>query len=349
MVTGLVLAFLTSQLLRVGSVFLGAGVGLLETGTAIGLLLVPVLSWALAPAFGIAVFSVASRMAADGEIVALDASGMNRIRLALGPLVLALGITCLSAWLWLDAAPRSQAILRGSAFQMASKAVIGKIEAGRFLEPVRGIAFYADQKEGYGKFRGVLLEDMRDRGHQVQFVAKKARLMIHPASLMLKAQLKEGSAFVATDALDRSPTALSFESLDFKVPLADEIERRLDFLPGLLAVPTATLAGPPPNGQAVFRWRYALGRRVAGPLGFFALALLSIVLSFGSGWRRRGAAQAFAIGLFLVYHLLCRLFESLMQAEVMGPLAAALGPAIIVFAFLIILLVRPNRRKPVNQ
>ncbi len=324
---GTALIFLTSQLLRVASVFVGAGAGFQETAGALGLLLVPVVGWALTPAFVVAVFAAAGRMARDGELTALDAAGVTRRRLWGGPMLLAAMCALVSAWSWLAAAPRSQGILRTIAMDLAGRAIGGKITPGRFIEPIEGLTFFSDRKTDDGTYRGILLEDARDRSRPVQFVASKARVNVRSPWQQLQVHLERGTAFFASPGKGGSRSVLSFEDFDLIVPLGDHLDQRLEFLPALLSVPTSALAKAPPPGISKTRWAFALWRRIAGPFGFMTLAVVAIWLAFNTAWESRGALLALATALFLAYHLLCRLGESLMQADLVGAPLAALGPA----------------------
>lgn len=338
---GAALIFLTSQLLRVASIFVGAGAEFTETIEALGLVLVPVLGWALAPAFVVAVFATAGRMARDGELTALDASGLVRRKLWGGPMVLAAICACMSAWLWLDASPRSQAALREIAMDLAGRAIAGKIVPGRFIEPLPGVTFFADRKTDGGAYEGVLLEDARDSARPVQFVAANARLHVHSRPRQLRVRLERGTAFYEEQGDVVARSVLSFRDFSLVVPLKDHLDRRLDFLPALLAVSTNRLFGAPSLGVSKTLWKFALWRRIAGPLGFVTLALVAIVLAFNTTWRSRGTLLALATVLFLAYHLLCRIGESLMQADLIGARLAALLPVGIMAANLFVLYLYP--------
>ncbi len=335
---GTALIFLTSQLLRVASVFVGAGAGFCETTVALGLLLVPIIGWALTPAFVVAVFAAAGRMARDEELIALDASGVSRRKLWAGPVVLAILCGFVSAWLWLDAAPRSQVVLRRIAMDLAGRAITGKIVPGRFIEPARGLTFFSDTKTDDGTYSGVLLEDARDDSHPIQFVASQAQLSVHPQLRRLTVHLERGTAFFTSRVKGHPRTVLSFEKFDLIVPLGAHLDRQLDFLPSLLAVSTGSLTKAPPLGVSKTQWRFALWRRIAGPLGFITLAIVAILLAFNTTWQSRGALMALAVALFMAYHLVGRVGESLMQANLIGARLAALLPAGIMAGMLFVLL-----------
>jgi lipopolysaccharide export LptBFGC system permease protein LptF len=332
-VVGAALLFLTTQLIRVAPVFVGAGASALEIMSGLGLLLVPVVGWSLTPAFAIAVFAVVGRMDADGELTALDAAGIGRLRLAAAPLLVACVLAGLAAWIWLDAGPRSQARLRQMAADLAGRAVAGQIQPGRFSQPLPGVTVYADGAAD-GGYRGVLIEDTRQRSRPLRLIARRAAVRYQPAGPALAFRLQDGQAFVGGR---RAPVAVGFEQLDIGISLNDELGRRLGFLPWLMAVPTSRLVDPPPAHVSPAKWGFALWRRVAGPCGLVALALAATVLALGGRWRRRGFAVAAAAGLFLLYHLLSRLGESLALDGAVDPALAALGPAaaVVLLAFVL--------------
>lgn len=330
-VVGAALLFLTTQLVRVVPVFVGAGASVPELGAGLGLLLVPVLGWSLTPALAIAVFAVAGRMDADGELTALDAAGIGRVRLVLAPMLAACLLAGLSAWIWLEAGPRSQAVLRALADELAGRAIAGQIRPGRFTSPLSGVAVYADS-ESAGRYRGVMVEDLRRPERPLRLAARFAEVRYDAAARYLVLDLRDGRAFLG-DGTDGAPVAVGFEQLEVGVPLVDELTRRLGFLPWLAAVPTSRLAtGPPPEGVDPAAWGFTLWRRVAGPGGLLALALAATILALSGRWRARGLAVAAAGALFLAYHLLGRLGESLALSGAIGPAAAALGPAVLVLA-----------------
>ncbi|MBW2276346.1 MAG: LptF/LptG family permease [Deltaproteobacteria bacterium] len=328
-VAGAVLLFLTTQLVRVVPVFIGAGASPAEIASGLGLLLVPVIGWSLTPAFAIAVFAVVGRMDADGELTAIDAAGIGRPRLVVAPLLAACMLAVVAAWIWLDAGPRSQAALRAMADELAGRAIAGQIHPGRFVEPIAGVTVYADRGEG-ARYEGVVIEDQRDRTRALRLVARQAAARYDPVARHLELRLLDGTAFLS-DGSDGRPMALSYEQLDIGVSAIDEISSRLGFLPWLMAVPTSHLVGGPrADGVDEAEWGFALWRRIAGPCGLLALAVAAIVLALGGRWRNRSLAVAAAGGLFLAYHLLCRLGESLALTGTLDPAVAALGPSALV-------------------
>ncbi len=343
---GAILVFLVTQLVRIAPLFIGHGAGVEQTLIALSLLVVPVVGWALTPALAIALFATGGRMARDGELTRFDAAGFSRARLVIGPIALCLLIAVLCAWIWLDAAPRSQRMLRSLAVSLAEGSLSGQIVPGRFYRNIPGVTFYAETAAPEAGFGGVFIEITDQQGGKVQAMAKAGRTSRLPGSGEVIVQLDHGTAFMGKDDFrGGAPAALSFEHLELHLPLAEEIERRLDFLPRSQAVSSSRLFGPPLPGIPELEWRFSLWRRIAGPIGALLLSLLAVQLAFNLRWRSQGLAVGLAMLLFLSFHVLGRFTETLLYSGHLPVIHAALLPAAAVGLALVILLLYPQLRK----
>jgi lipopolysaccharide export system permease protein len=340
------LLFLATQLLRIAPALALADASFGEIARDLGLLLVPVCGFALPPAFAVAVFAVGGRMAEDGELVALDAAGIPRTATALGPLALASILATASGSIWLAGAPAACRALRADALRLGSRAVAARIEPGRFEEPFPGVTVFADAAEG-GRLRGVFLADGRDASRELQVTAARAELTGSPDGAA-SMTLEDGEAFASLGG-EGHPAAIRFESLSLRAPSSGWRGATDGFLPDELAESTLSLLGPPPEGSDAGAWGFALWRRVAGPIGFLALALASTALAFALPWRRRGLAVACAAALFLAFHAAGRLGELLLARGSLGPAAAALAPGAIVLAATALLLIFRRRSGVVQK
>lgn len=323
---GVVLVFLSTQLTRIMPVFAGARVQAGELVAALGLLCVPIAAWSLTPAFVVAVFAACGKMAAEGELTAIDSLGIPRRRLLVGPLVLVIVGAALSTAMWLVGAPRSVARLRDIAAELAGRALVGRVERTGFFEPVPGVAIYADAFASNGEFKGVFIEDARPGRRPLQLVAGRAQIEFDETARSLRLGLNKGSAFLEPRDEKEAPVALSFERFALTIPLAREIDDHLDFIPASLGVRTGDLLGPPPRGMDASKWSYAFWRRVAQPVGFISLAALAIALALGGLFSRLSVAATLATAVFLLYHLLGRALEMPGTTGVMPSWCAALAP-----------------------
>jgi lipopolysaccharide export LptBFGC system permease protein LptF len=324
------LLFIVTQLLRIAPILLGADATAGEIARDLSLLLVPVSAFALSPAFAVAVFAVGGRMSEDGELAALDAAGVPRAATALGPLAVAFVFALGSAALWLVASPAACRILRDDAIRLSGRAVEGRIVPGRFAEPIPGVTVFADAVDGR-RLEGVLVDDARDPARSIQIAAASAELRGGGEGALAVA-FEKGDAFVAGTAGGGGPVSIRFESLELHAPSSGAAGAIDAFLPETFARGTSALLGPPPPEVEPSEWRFALWRRIAGPLGFLALAAASTGLAFAVPWRRRGFAIGIAALLFLGFHATGRLAEQLLAEGSLGPAAAALAPGVTIVA-----------------
>jgi len=341
---GAAVVFVASQAVRVAPVFMGLDHGAWRIAQAIGLLLVPVTGWALTPAFAIGVLAVFGRMSAGGEQLALDGAGIPRWKCAAGPAILALVLAAASGWIWLDASWRSQGALRELSLEMAGEALVGRFAEGSFMSPARGITFFAGEGDGRdGEFGAVMIEDARDPARSRQIFARRAALDFDPGAAGVAIRMEDGRMFVEP-GLDGRPAAIGFEELEVFLDVSGELEESTGFIPRLMSVPTARLAGGDLGGLCGF----AFWRRVAGPVGFLAVAFAALVLALVPRWRRTWSATVAGGGLFAAYHILGRLAEPLATEEAAGPAAAAFLPAgaLVVTAAVIVLANVARRAAP---
>lgn len=316
---------------------MGAGANGFQLLTAFALVLVPIITWSLTPAFAVAVFATSGRMGADGELIAASASGMGRSTLYVGPAILAFILFLISSWLWLAAAPRAHELLHREVSKMAGNALMGKLRENVFSEPVKGIVFFGEKRISPREFQGVLIEDARDKNRQMHYIAEKISFDYHHETQMISLKIKNGTAFVIPTTSPGPPVAIQFGELALTLDADKELTRRLDFLPSTLSYSTSRLMGKPPENVQQKDWDYALWRRIAGPIGLLAFSFLSIFVAFGSISNHIGHAAFRGAVLFLLYHLVARWGETLVDSDVLGPKWGAILPSAITGAFLGIL------------
>ncbi|MFO8073851.1 MAG: LptF/LptG family permease [Polyangia bacterium] len=326
---GVCLVFTAAQLVRSAPVFVGAGAGAGELSLGLLLSLLPVLGWALAPALCVAIFAVVGRMHADGEMLALDAAGVSRLRIALAPIALATALAAINAAVALEAAPRSQRQLRSLAIDLAGRAVAGRVRPGRVVSPAPGVTLYAGTRSGE-RLKRVFVEKADPGGRRIQIAAASGRLAFDASNGRFSLVLRDGRAFLERGG--RGEAAIGFASLSTGLDLEDELSRAVDFVSAEMTAPTARLLAAPPPGVPAGRWGYALWRRIASPLGLLVLAAAATALALSTRFESRGAAAATAGALFLAQHLLSRLGETLAGEGALHPALAALAPCGLVAA-----------------
>jgi lipopolysaccharide export LptBFGC system permease protein LptF len=330
---GVSFLFLSTQLIRITPVFAGVPLDFSTVSEVVFLLLIPVVGWALSPAFLIALFAVAGSMSANGELDGMDALSIprsTRLGVTLG-FIAALSLPC--AWIWLDSAPRAQQRLFVIATALAEESLMGRMVAQQVSEPFPGLTFYAEQMGEGHCYNTVFVEWNGGRGSIHQVVAERAVISRRPSGGALSIVFEKGDLFIISpgnESVAGGPvlpnTAISFDRFNISVPVDAAAAGRIDFFPMHLSFSTKRLMGAPPPDMDIRTWRYTLWRRIAGPIGFLVLSICGVFLAFGTSWRSRGRAALAATLLFLVYHLSGRGGETLMAAGIVPPEIAAMLP-----------------------
>jgi lipopolysaccharide export system permease protein len=296
---------LATQVLAQGDVLLGSGVSVLDV--------LPV-SFLLGCVLGV------GRLAEDRELVALGAAGVSPVRLVKVPLLVGLGAAALALWLSLGVEPAGLRAARLRLDEVVKKNVSADVRPGVFYEEIPGLTLYAEQVSA-GSWHHVLISDRSDPRAPLLALADGGRLEVAPGESMRL--VLRGGEIHREDAGAGDYVIASFARASVAVGLGGALgeRNRLNGSPfELRAEEIAALAAErgardPEEGR---RWRAFLHRRVAGPAGILAFALLAVPIGAS---RRGGRAFGYAATLLSVigYYAVMRLGEGLAQRGVLAP------------------------------
>lgn len=329
---GAVAIFGVTQLLRTAPVFIGAEAT--QIAAIFGLVSVPVITYTMGPACLIAVFAAAGKMCAQDELSALDALGISRVRAVSALVFFLLLASMANAGLWLFGVPSALGPARDLAVSAVRTATFHQLKTGQFNQPVEGFVFYAEAKEGTTSFLKPFVA-WHSAGSRLEIAAERVSFDGARTS-DFSMRFTNGRAFITgsrtpskVDPIDPHQISAAFKQFDLILPLFELLNRKLDFLPPSLTVSTALLAGPPIPGMGSDEQRFALWRRIAGPIGFYFLTLFGVLVAFGLPWKHRSQAVFYGATAFIVFHLVSRWGETLLTQGNLSPPAAALLPALL--------------------
>ena len=328
------LVFLTqvlvaTQLLGQAEVLLGSGVSALDLVVVLSALTPHLLGYVLPVAFLLGSVLGVGRLTEDRELVALGAAGISPLRLVKVPLLLGLVVAAVALWLSLDVEPRGLKAAKARVDQIVKKNVSSEVRSGVFYEEIPTLTLYAEEARA-GRWRHVLIEDRSDPRAPVLALAQAGRLEPAGAGDAMRLVLEAGELHREERAgeylvggFERATVAVGLgPSLGEKNRLGASV---FELTPGELAA-LARGARNPEEGR---RWRSLLFRRLAGPVGILAFALLCVPIAAA---RRGGRAFGYGATLLAVvaYYAVMRFGEGLSQR---GTLPAWLGPNLANAAF----------------
>ncbi|HEU4383719.1 MAG TPA: LptF/LptG family permease [Anaeromyxobacteraceae bacterium] len=329
------LVFLTqvlvaTQLLGQAEVLLGSGVSGLDLVVVVASLVPHFLGYVLPVAFLLGGVLGVGRLTEDRELVAMGAAGISPLRLVKVPLLLGLAVSAAALWLTLDVEPRGLKAARARVDQIVKKNVSSEVRSGVFYEDLPTLTLYAEQARA-GRWRHVLIEDRSDPRAPVLALAQGGRLEPSGPGDAMRLVLEAGEVHREErgDYLEgRFAEATVSVGLG---PTLGEKNRLGGSAFELTAGEIAALAHGARSPEEGRRWRSFLFRRLAGPVGILAFALLCVPIAAA---RRGGRAFGYGATLLAVvaYYAVMRFGEGLSQG---GALPVWLGPNLANAAFVV--------------
>lgn len=333
------LLFLVVQLLKVGDVAVGSGLGAADLARVVGLML---------PSFAVLIVPISvlcgvllgfGRMAEDGELVALAGAGAGPGRLARMPLLLgglAAALAAVVAW-WV--APAATARLHGAFVELSKRHLAASLQPGVFFDDIPYMILYGRRpaEDGAGEaggqsWDGFLLYDHRPGRDRHILTAERAR--IRPAAgNVLRLDLAEGESHRYQAEKDVY-TLGAFRRATVGIDVDRMVYDATRFIPRAERMSSAALARAAHDpALSMFdrnRMSSAWHRRLAFPAAALLFALLGVAL--GASGRLRGARRTLLAAVMVVagYYLLMRMGDAGVDAGWTGPAMAAWAPDVLV-------------------
>ena len=343
LVTGPALCLLVMllQSMRLLPTVIAADLGPSDVLRLAAALSVPVIAVALPAAAVVTVLMVLARLEGDGELIALRSCGASSARLARAPVVVCAAVAVIAGLLSLYAEPIAYRSLEARLGALLLRSALGRVRPGVIVEIVPGLMVTADRRRG-DLLERVVIEDGRRAPSTLLAAASATFEPVHglPAARLI---VEDGTV------QSRTPsgvlTRASFARLEGTVDLSGAagsattvVPRRFGLSPS--ALHDVSLAGGDAGRDAAL----LLHRRLAVGPGAFVLCALALALALRRPITARPWAVTIGACLVLVFHLLSRLGEALVEANVLSPGGGAYLPVVVFCAALITMVVlRPRR------
>jgi LPS export ABC transporter permease LptF len=260
---------------------LEVGVGPGDLARLVAIVLPGYLAYAIPAALVIGVLVSFGRMAADGEVVAMRASGIGVHRMLPPVLLLALGCSALCAYIVSEVEPHARHRVKSVLRQLAQSARL--VRPGEF----RALGDHMVYVQALGgddcPLAGVLIGDFSD-ARRARYVAARCGAIAEGSEGSLRLDLVDGSIHFGGSGSDRY-RRLRFERASTEIDLSGYLEpgrRARDHTTAeLLALDRAFRRGEKPpvrGGDGHLGVRVALARNLSFPFASLALSLLAVPL-----------------------------------------------------------------------
>lgn len=243
-----------------------------------------------------------SRMAADGEIIAVRAAGISLGPLVRAVMLFALTGWALASWMSLSLAPSSARKLNAMEVGLKSSQIPFEIQPRVFIEQFPNLLLYIEDVTGArSRWRGVFIADTTQRDAPKVTLAKTGILVNEPSTNRLLLHLTEGTTHEIDPAHLERYSVISFTDTDIPIPLGEgssaaTITRKVPPMLTLSELAGLARGNAPADRQAAL---VELHYRFALPVASIVLALVGIPL--GISTRKGGKPLGLVLTILLVF------------------------------------------------
>jgi LPS export ABC transporter permease LptF/LPS export ABC transporter permease LptG len=274
-----------------------------------------------------------SRMAADGEVIAVRASGIGLVQFLRPVMIFAVLGWAATSWMSLSLAPRAGRKLNQMEAGLRSSQLPYEIQPRVFLEEFPNLLVYLEDVSGsHSKWTGVFIADSTHGEAPKITLAQRGVLTSDPAANRLSLHLEHGTTHETDPQNPSRYSVVTFSDTDIPIP----VETSGSAAPGRQTPPLMSLrsliqtartssdAGTRQNALVELNYRFAI------PVASLVLALVGIPL--GLFTRKGGKASGVVLTILLVflYYILMAFGRSL---ALQGRIPPALGLWLANFVF----------------
>ncbi len=340
--------FLVVQILKIATLAVGVGLGLMD--------MLHIVLYSL-PSFAVFTIPIAvltgvllglGRMTADGELVALAGAGVSNLGLSAVPAVIGVAASlmafCFASWV----APAANMALRRTFVDLSKRHIAASLDPGRFFDDIPGVVLFPRRTAGApGEFDGLMMFDRRPGRARHLLFAARAKVKPGRTGNFLDLNLAGGEVHV----LDRRRKLYSlamFEKASVAIDIDRLVDERTRFISPADSLDLSELAAVAgersrsPREQAVYS--AAWQRRFAFPAAAFFFSLLACALGATGKLRGRRRTLPYSAGVVAAYYLLSRAGDAVAGKAWLHPALVAWLPDIIIFGLACWLLVLRGRR-----
>jgi LPS export ABC transporter permease LptF/LPS export ABC transporter permease LptG len=240
-----------------------------------------------------------SRMSADGEVIAVRASGIGLAQFVRPVMIIALCGWAVASWMSLFLAPHSARKLHRMEQEITTSEVPYEIQPRVFLEQFPNLLLYLQDVTGSrSRWRGVFIADTTQRDAPKVTLAESGMLVNDRNTRRLTLHLDRGTTHEIDPQHPERYSVASFTDTDIPIPV-DRGEGAISDWRAPLALSLKELLAPAPDPRQRQAAQVELHYRFALPVASLVLALVGIPL--GLFTRKGGKAGGIVLTIILVF------------------------------------------------
>jgi len=277
----------------------------------------------------LALLATYSRLSSEGEVIAMNVSGLSLRRLMVPGLILGGAAYLATSVITVAILPRSNRAFKDLIFQLARSHATFALQEGVFTTPVEGIILYVEQLEGGSTLKGIFLVDGRDPKAEKVVIARQGALLPSPDGQGLTLRLSNGTLHLATTDRPDHYRIAHFDSFDFALLKGGEAGKQ-DRVRGdqemTLGELRATIRRLKAEGGNFRPFQVEFHRKLAIPFASLLFVLIGTPLGIRLKKGGRGASLALSLSVALLYYILIVAGEDLGNRGKVPPALAMWTP-----------------------
>lgn len=313
---------LTNRILKLMDLVVNKGIGLSEVMKLIVFLLPSFLVLTIPMSILLAILITLGRLSADGELLALKASGVSLYQILVPFAVLCCFGFLLTNSLTLFLLPSGNHAFRSHLFQLSQRHSEATLQERIFNDDFAGLVIYINAIPGHGKpMSGLLISDKRESDVPSLIIGEEGIIISDQNEMKVTLRLFNGS--IHRSAKDfKSYQQATFKTYDMNLQLSDEDDggdtdvKYSELEVGALM---ALAAERKEENKSAIKILTELHKRFAFPFACFMLGLAGIPLG---AYRKKGTRSygfVLCIGLIFLYYFFLNLGESMAKRGVLYP------------------------------
>lgn len=291
-----------------------------------------------------------TRLANDGEIMAMKAAGIGIIRMLPAVLVVSLATGLLSAYSALVLNPASDHAMQKMMFNLVKEKVSQGVKSREFSDGMGKYVIYADEvNRETGQWSGVYLADMNIEGMPMITLARSGHITSDLENMSLSLVLADGSIHRGDGPTTQTIFFEDYE-LDIPIQLPLGLERKKSRVGkrGMSMTElqeSAQRVGLTSEYGVAFLLEYH--KRLVLPVGCFVLSLLGFVFGLEAGIGKKAIGIPVSLLSYICYWIFFSLANVLAESQAL-PVATALWfPNILFFLLAAALIYLASREKSI--
>ncbi len=299
----------------------------------------------------LAVVAAFSRLASDGELLAMRAVGLHLYQLAAPVAALAAVIACATLALAMFARPWANRQIKATVYDIAKTRAAAALRPRMFNTEFPGLVVYVDAIDAdNGIMSGIMISDERHDGRRSTIFSAAGRITADEGRRDLYLQLLDGTS-LSYDAEHASYDTTDFDSLEVHLDLEREVGTRGAIMPrgpsemnwgDLLEARAQSLA----RGRAATEENIEIHRKFVLSAAAILLALLGIPLGAQRSSAVRARSMAVSLIVILCYYLLLSASMTLVRRSNVDVALGMWMPNAVLAAITTILFVRAGADLP---